>query len=133
VHDKEEALTAYVAGHAILLWTLVMEVNRPDRAVAYRPAKSFSVGTVSVSVLVAAYGVILIGAFVLGRFAVNRLLGLILLGRRGVEAVLERCVGAGADLSRDCVRLPGDSVAAHVVSILALTGRRLGIGGKWKR
>jgi hypothetical protein len=38
------------------------------------------VGTVGVSVLIAAYGVILIGAFVLGRFAVNRLLGLILLG-----------------------------------------------------
>jgi len=38
-------------GNAILLWTLVMEViGQTGRSV--RPAKSFSVGTVSVSVLV---------------------------------------------------------------------------------
>jgi uncharacterized membrane protein len=79
LHDKEEALTAYVGGHVIVLWALVMEVlGQVERSVP--PGKVFSVGTVGVSVLIAAYGVILIGAFVLGRFAVNRLLGLILLG-----------------------------------------------------
>jgi uncharacterized membrane protein len=79
VHDKEAALTAYVGGHIILLWALVMEVlGQTARSV--QADKVFSVGTVSVSVLIAAYGVILIGAFVLGRFVVNRLLGLILLG-----------------------------------------------------
>lgn len=79
LHDKEEALTAYVGGHVILLWTLVMEViGQAERSAPMD--KVFSVGTVSVSVLIAAYGVMLIGAFVLGRFTVNRLLGLILLG-----------------------------------------------------
>jgi len=79
VHDKEEALTAYVGGHLILLWALVMEVIGQTQRSA-QSDKVFSVGTVSVSALIAAYGVILIGAFVLGRFAVNRLLGLVLLG-----------------------------------------------------
>ena len=79
LHDKEEALTAYVGGHVVLLWALVMEVlGQTERSV--QADKVFSVGTVSISVLIAAYGVILIGAFVLGRYAVNRLLGLILLG-----------------------------------------------------
>ncbi len=79
LQDGEEKLTAYVGGHGILLWALVMEVlGQTERSV--QAARVFSAGTVSVSVLIAIYGVILIGAFVLGRFAVNRLLGLILLG-----------------------------------------------------
>lgn len=77
--DQREKLAAYIAGHFVLLWTLVMEVvGQAERSV--QADKVFSVGSVSVSVLIAAYGVILIGAFVLGRFTVNRLLGLILLG-----------------------------------------------------
>jgi hypothetical protein len=79
LQDKEETLIAYVGGHAVLLWSLVMEVlGQAQRSAP--PDKIFSVGTVSVSVLIAAYGVILIGAFVLGRFALNRWLGLIALG-----------------------------------------------------
>ena len=83
--DKRAKLAVYVAGHLVLLWTLVMEVvGQVERG--FPPERVFSVATVSVSVLIAAYGVVLIGAFVLGRFAVNRLLGLILLG--GVVAKL---------------------------------------------
>ena len=77
--DRRQRLVVYVAGHVVLLWALVMEVvGQAERSA---PAdRVFSVGSVSVSVLIAAYGVMLIGAFVLGRFAVNRLLGLLLLG-----------------------------------------------------
>lgn len=79
LQGKEEALIAYVGGHVVLLWSLVMEVlGQAQRSAPLD--KVFSVGTVGVSVLVAAYGVILIGAFVLGRFALNRWLGLIALG-----------------------------------------------------
>jgi len=63
--------------------------------------------------------VILIGAVVLGRFAVNRLLGLILLGGVVLKLYLSD-VWCWSGLSRDCVRLPWDSVLLHVVSILAL-------------
>jgi hypothetical protein len=76
--DKQEKLAVYVAGHFVLVWALVMEVvGQVERSTA--PDKLFSVSSVSVTVLIAAYGVVLIGAFVLGRFAVNRLLGLLLL------------------------------------------------------
>jgi uncharacterized membrane protein len=73
------ALAPYVAGHAALLWALVLEVvgwvsrNSAARNVA-------SVSGMSVSILMALYGLALVAAGLFTWFAVNRILGLGLIG-----------------------------------------------------
>ena len=77
--QREIALTYYVGGHLVLLAALTME----DLGWAARnaPAENLaSLETVSLSILWATYGVILVALGVVGRFALNRLLGLLLLG-----------------------------------------------------
>jgi uncharacterized membrane protein len=73
------ALVEYLAGHAILLWGLSLE----DLAWAARtstPQNLLSVETVSISILFAVYAVILISAGVGTRTAINRIMGLGLIG-----------------------------------------------------
>lgn len=71
-------MAPYVAGHSVLLWALIMEViGWAERNAA--PANVANVTSVGVSVLLAVYGVLLIGSGVLMHFDVNRLLGLGLL------------------------------------------------------
>ena len=73
------ALFHYFAGHLVLLWTLTQEVL--DWAVRGSDLKDLlSVQTVSISILYAIYAVVLIGLGVVGRFALNRIAGLGLIG-----------------------------------------------------
>jgi uncharacterized membrane protein len=78
LRDRTETLVPYVAGHFVLLWALGLEVM----GWAWRNAEPINVDnvqTVGLSVLMAAYGVILVTLGVLTRTAINRILGLILL------------------------------------------------------
>lgn len=73
------ALGPYVAGHFVLLWGLGLEVfGWAERSTA--AANLASVETVSLSILMAAYGAVLVALGVLTRAAINRMLGLGLLG-----------------------------------------------------
>jgi hypothetical protein len=70
---------AYVAGHVTLLWALILEiVGWTDRSV--QPEDVRNLFTISVSILLAAYGTLLIVLGVLTRTAINRIMGLVLLG-----------------------------------------------------
>jgi uncharacterized membrane protein len=73
------ALSPYVAGHFVLLWALALEIlGWAERST---PAANLaSVETTSISVLMAAYGAVLVALGVLTRAGVNRMLGLGLLG-----------------------------------------------------
>jgi uncharacterized membrane protein len=78
IRSGAEALAPYVAGHFVMVWALVMEVL----VWAARTAPAANAGnlsTVSVTVLLAAYGVALVVLGVVTRLGVNRLLGLGLL------------------------------------------------------
>lgn len=73
-----EAMAPYIAGHFVMLWALALEVL--GWAARSTPAENvFSVQSVSVSVLMAAYGVFLVGMGVFTRLGINRILGLGLL------------------------------------------------------
>ncbi len=72
------ALGPYVAGHFVLLSALALEVLGWAQRLT-QPANVASAETVSISVLMAAYGVILVSLGVLTRAGVNRILGLGLL------------------------------------------------------
>jgi uncharacterized membrane protein len=72
------ALGPYVAGHFVLLWALGLEVlGWADRSTP--AANVASVETVSISILLAAYGAVLVSLGVLTRAGINRMLGLVLL------------------------------------------------------
>jgi uncharacterized membrane protein len=74
-----EALTLYLGGHYVMLWGLGLEalgwVGRNASSDNLRSAQS-----ASISILMACYAVLLIGAGVLYRSALNRILGLGLIG-----------------------------------------------------
>jgi uncharacterized membrane protein len=73
------ALVEYIAGHVIMLWALSMDtVAWAARTTA--PQNLLSVETVSISILFAIYGVILVSAGVATRTAINRIAGLVLMG-----------------------------------------------------
>lgn len=70
---------AYVAGHAVLLWALLLELaGWADRSV--QPEDVRNLLTISVSILMAAYGALLIVLGVSTRTVINRIMGLALLG-----------------------------------------------------
>jgi uncharacterized membrane protein len=76
--DRAQALVAYVAGHVVTLMALGLElVSSVQRSVA--PADQFETITVSVSILMALYAVMLVMLGVATKTAINRLLGLILM------------------------------------------------------
>ena len=73
------ALPAYVAGHGVLLWGLGLEVaGWAERTAA--PQNLRSVTSTSLSVLVAAYAVMLVAGGVSRRSAATRVLGVALIG-----------------------------------------------------
>ncbi len=72
------ALAVYVAGHMSMLWVLGAEVLDWARRTA-RPENLTSVRSASISILIAAYAVVLIGVGVATRSLVNRALGLVLI------------------------------------------------------
>ena len=73
-----EGLAPYIAGHFVMLWALSLEVV--GWAARSTPAANvFNVQSVSVSALMAAYGVFLVGMGVFTRLGINRILGLGLL------------------------------------------------------
>ncbi len=79
VRDRPTAPVYYIAGHAIMLAALSMEVlGWAERASA--AANLEGVETVSISVLWAFYAVFLVGLGVRLRFVLDRLMGLILIG-----------------------------------------------------
>jgi len=72
---KPYAAAAYLAGHIVLLWALVMEATGwAERAAA--PQDVSAVSTVAVAILMACYALALIAAGVATRTALNRLAGL---------------------------------------------------------
>ncbi len=72
---KPYAAAAYLAGHIVLLWALVMEaMGWAERTAA--PQDVSAVSTVAVSILMACYALALIAAGVATRTAINRLAGL---------------------------------------------------------
>jgi uncharacterized membrane protein len=72
---KQYAAAAYLAGHIVLLWALVMEtMGWAERTAA--PQDVSAVSTVAVSILMAFYALALIVAGVATRIAINRLSGL---------------------------------------------------------
>ncbi len=77
--DRVTAPAYYIAGHAVMLAALSMEIaGWAERTSAV--ANLASVETVSLSVLWAFYAVLLVALGVRLRFVLNRLLGLILIG-----------------------------------------------------
>jgi Predicted membrane protein (DUF2339) len=73
------AVLAYLGGHAVLLWGLSLEVaGWAERTAA--PENAGSVISTSISVLVAAYAVVLVAAGVVQRSAPTRVLGVALIG-----------------------------------------------------
>lgn len=73
--ERAQALVAYVAGHFVTLSALGMElVSWVQRSVA--PADQFQTITVSISILMALYSLLLIALGVITRTSVNRVLGL---------------------------------------------------------
>ncbi len=77
--DERPALAVYIMGHALMLWALGMEIDAWARRTS-APADVESVITAGISIMLAAYAVILIGAGVLTSTTVNRILGLALIG-----------------------------------------------------
>lgn len=72
-------VAAYVAGHTVFLWGLCLEAT--DWAVrSTAPQNARSVSSTAISVLIAAYAVILVAAGVFRRNAATRLVGVALIG-----------------------------------------------------
>lgn len=79
VRQGRYAMLAYVAGHAVLLWGLCLEaVGWAARTAA--PQDLRSVASTGISVLIAAYAVVLVAGGVFQRHAPTRLLGVALIG-----------------------------------------------------
>ncbi len=73
------ALPAYAGGHGILLWGLGLEVaGWVERTAA--PTNLRSAASISISVLIAAYAVVLVAVGVFHRHALTRVLGVVLIG-----------------------------------------------------
>ena len=71
-------MAPYLGGHFVLAWALVMEViGWAERTAS--AANVANVASVAVSILLAAYGVLLVGTGVATRLGINRILGLGLL------------------------------------------------------
>jgi uncharacterized membrane protein len=76
--DRAQSVTAYVAGNVVTLMALGLEmVGWVQRSVA--PADQFETITVSISILMAFYGLVLITLGVATKTAVNRVSGLVLM------------------------------------------------------
>jgi uncharacterized membrane protein len=76
--DRAQKLTAYVAAHIVTLTAFGMElIDWVQRSIA-EPSR-FETGTVSISILMALYAVMLVTIGVLTKTSINRLLGLILM------------------------------------------------------
>lgn len=77
--ERAQALVAYVAGHVVTLMALGLElVSWVQRSVAGND--QFQTITVSISILMALYALMLIALGVATKTSINRLLGLILIG-----------------------------------------------------
>lgn len=77
--ERAQALVAYVAGHVVTLTALGLEmVSWVQRSVAAND--QFQTITVSISILMALYALMLIALGVATKTSINRLLGLILIG-----------------------------------------------------
>jgi hypothetical protein len=74
-----EAITAYVAGHVVLLWGLMLEVTGWAQRTA-DPQNVANLESTAISILMAVYALLLISAGVASRTLINRILGLGLLG-----------------------------------------------------
>src|SRR5207248_4110547 len=73
------ALGTYLAGHFVMLWGLGLEVlGWAERTSSTQDLASIE--TTSISILIAGYAVLLVSIGVLSRSAVNRILGLVLIG-----------------------------------------------------
>ncbi len=76
--NRTQSLVSYIAGHFVTLTALGFElVSWVQRSVA--PADQFQTETVSISILMALYGLFLITLGVLQRRSINRVLGLLLM------------------------------------------------------
>ena len=76
---RQVALVEYLSGHFFLLWGLSLEViAQAERTTP--PENLLSAETVSISILLAIYAVVLVGMGVGTRTAVNRIAGLTLIG-----------------------------------------------------
>jgi uncharacterized membrane protein len=74
-----EALTLYLGGHYVMLWILSLEaIGWVARSAS--PENLLSAESAAVSILMACYAVLLVGAGVVYRSALNRILGLGLIG-----------------------------------------------------
>lgn len=69
------ALATYVAGHFVMLWSLGLEIVAWARR-TWSAENVRSVETVSISILIALYAVLLVGAGAITRTVINRFLGL---------------------------------------------------------
>jgi uncharacterized membrane protein len=73
------ALATYIAGHAVLLWGLMLEVTGwAERTAA--PQNLTNLESTSISILMAVYALVLVAAGVVTRTLINRVLGLGLIG-----------------------------------------------------
>ena len=73
------ALVTYIAGHAVLLWGLTLEVlGWAERTAA--PQNLTNLESTSVSILMAVYALVLVAGGVVTRTLINRVLGLVLIG-----------------------------------------------------
>jgi hypothetical protein len=79
IHSGARSLAAYVAGHIVLFWGLMLEVTGwAERTAA--PQDLSNLESTAISILMAVYALALIVAGVLSRTLINRLLGLGLIG-----------------------------------------------------
>jgi len=73
------AVATYVAGHVVLMWGLMLEVmGWAERTAA--PQNLANLESTSISILMAVYALVLVGAGVVTRTLINRILGLALIG-----------------------------------------------------
>ncbi len=71
--------TAYVLGHVIVLVAIGLEIaGWTERSIAYE--ERFEIASVSISIMMAIYGLMLVAVGVMRRSAVDRILGLALMG-----------------------------------------------------
>jgi uncharacterized membrane protein len=77
--ENREKLAAYVAGHAVLLWALILEAaGWADRTAAAENVVSLR--SAAISILLMSYALLLVGLGVAARSGVSRVLGLGLVG-----------------------------------------------------
>jgi uncharacterized membrane protein len=73
------AVAAYIAGHVVLMWGLMLEVTGwAERTAA--PQNLTNLESTSISILMAVYALVLVAAGVVTRTLINRVLGLGLIG-----------------------------------------------------